>query len=63
MCIHLEMDVFSLQGVGLRLQPLDLLQGALQVHVADVVDRLKKLRSCQDSFQVHSMHIVRDTRF
>ena len=39
--IHLELDVFSLQGVGLGLQPLDLLQGALQVHVADVVDRLQ----------------------
>ena len=41
MCIHLELDVFSLQEIALRLQTLDLLQGALQVHVADVVDRLQ----------------------
>ena len=34
---RLELIVFLPQRAGLRLQPLDLLQGALQVHVADVV--------------------------
>ena len=38
---NLELDVFLPQRTGFLLQSLDLLHGALQVHVADVAAHLE----------------------